>query len=301
MEYYTHDNTNRSYCVVVFPEKISIYTISNVNKVDRIDALESRLHDMREKEKKMKKKHDRNPHKENSCHADKIQRMANEIQTLRKFDVSSTDVPLMEVQAPLRVFIGENPPAYNSEPGKAAEPFYGNSFLIHCESKVVANEDEEPSHTYLFVGQSIHKFTTTERIGTFISPVDKEDIPSPYGISENYYYFMVDGVSDGSESGSESGSETGSESGSETGSESGEFEEEDESEEVEEESELTTSGESSCCSDADNATLCSKLRTTYRSSDPSFCAYDYFIYSESTGKYDELQPLDNIVQLYGRI
>jgi hypothetical protein len=58
---------------------------------------------------------------------------------------------------------------------------HGNSILI-----------QKTPHTYIEVGWNIYRFTTTEPILEYISPVGNSDVPYPVAYSKNYVYFMLD-------------------------------------------------------------------------------------------------------------
>ena len=66
---------------------------------------------------------------------------------------------------------------FDSSPYK----FHGNSILIQVTKK-----------EYVFIGESIYSFKTTDIITDYVSPVGNSDVPYPIAYGEDYMYFMLE-------------------------------------------------------------------------------------------------------------
>jgi hypothetical protein len=91
-------------------------------------------------------------------------------------------VDLGEFKDVERIFIGPDNNFANSA-GLRAE-FLGNSILL---------EVSERSYVHI-TGMGVRSFTTEERIHEYFSPVGNNDVPYPYATSDNFIYFLSDGV-----------------------------------------------------------------------------------------------------------
>ncbi len=81
-----------------------------------------------------------------------------------------------------KIFIGKSPlnkmTKFSNGYGKK---FDGNSVLVELRK-----------HTYIYIGEKIYKFITTNPITKYISPVGNNDDPYPYAVdSNNNYYLML--------------------------------------------------------------------------------------------------------------
>lgn len=82
---------------------------------------------------------------------------------------------------PEQIFIGESPETEQTRySGGYGEFFKGNSFILKM------SEQE-----YIHIGRQIFKFTTDSQIITFVSPVGNSDVPYPYAIDEDGYYYLM--------------------------------------------------------------------------------------------------------------
>lgn len=79
---------------------------------------------------------------------------------------------------PLQIFVPEGT-AY----GRPHEPFAGNSILLHIRQ----NE-------YIYIGESIKRFKTTDKILEYYSDVGNSDVPYPYAVGAKFIYFMLESV-----------------------------------------------------------------------------------------------------------
>lgn len=72
-----------------------------------------------------------------------------------------------------KVFIGKSP--------GLGVGFKGNSFVIKLSNK-----------KYAFIGHELYKFTTTDDIIDYASPVGNSDVPYPVAFGTENLYFMLD-------------------------------------------------------------------------------------------------------------
>jgi hypothetical protein len=73
-----------------------------------------------------------------------------------------------------KVFVGDDP--------KYPE-FKGNSILVQITP-----------YFYVFIGDEVYSFQTTDVIQNYYSPVGNSDVPYPYAIGENNTYLMIDQI-----------------------------------------------------------------------------------------------------------
>jgi len=66
--------------------------------------------------------------------------------------------------------------------GKHDPDFDGNSILLKLKDD-----------RYVFIGERIYEFSTSEPITTYYSLVGNSDVPYPVALSDNYVYFMLGG------------------------------------------------------------------------------------------------------------
>lgn len=81
-----------------------------------------------------------------------------------------------------KIFIGESPLSPMTEySGAYGAEFDGNSILL----KINDNK-------YVFIGETIYSFNTSNEIVKFVSPVGNNDVPYPYAIDDkdNYYFLL---------------------------------------------------------------------------------------------------------------
>lgn len=99
-------------------------------------------------------------------------------------------VPFLTFNAK-KIFIGESPINRTTKfSGEYGEKFYGNSILIQID-----NDIGNSSNKYVFIGYEICEFETKSKIINFVSPVGNNDVPYPYAIDkEGYYYLLMDNV-----------------------------------------------------------------------------------------------------------
>lgn len=83
----------------------------------------------------------------------------------------SDDIKLIELKNYVGIWIGYDATEYE---------FHGNSVLIKL------NDDE-----YMFVGDTIYKFKTSEEITEYISYIGNNDVPYPIAYSKNFIYHML--------------------------------------------------------------------------------------------------------------
>jgi hypothetical protein len=83
-----------------------------------------------------------------------------------------------------KVFIGKSPHTATSLHNYHGPRFDGNSILLHIEGK-----------KYIFIGKSIFSFESFGTIVDFVSPVQNNDVPTPFATdSAGRYYFPLDMV-----------------------------------------------------------------------------------------------------------
>jgi len=115
-----------------------------------------------------------------------INELDNEVSVYKRDDDSSTDLKnytkLIQKFKTDKIFIGESPFNPMTEfSGGHGPAFDGNSILL----KIDENE-------YVFIGDQIYSFKTTNEIIKFVSPVGNNDVPYPYAIDDkDYYYFLL--------------------------------------------------------------------------------------------------------------
>jgi hypothetical protein len=91
-------------------------------------------------------------------------------------------VDLGEFKNVERIFIGPDKNFANS--ADLRTEFLGNSILL---------EVSERSYVHI-AGMGVRSFTTEERIHAYFAPVGNNDVPYPYAMSDNFIYFLSDGV-----------------------------------------------------------------------------------------------------------
>lgn len=84
-----------------------------------------------------------------------------------------------------KIFIGNSPSIemtkFSAGYGKQ---FNGNSILLHIND-----------NKYMYIGDTIYKFKTKNKIVKYVSPVGNNDVPYPYAIDDKQnYYLMIEHV-----------------------------------------------------------------------------------------------------------
>ena len=75
-----------------------------------------------------------------------------------------------------KVFVGYHP---GNESGKKKE--VGNSILVKKGNK------------YVYIGESVKEFVTTDNIKKYVSPVGNSAVPYPFAVGDQYTYLMLEG------------------------------------------------------------------------------------------------------------
>jgi hypothetical protein len=86
---------------------------------------------------------------------------------------------------PEKIFIGKSPKnKMTLLSGGHGKKFDGNTILLQLKK-----------HEYVYIGLEIYSFTTDSEIINYESPVGNNDIPYPYAIDQDgYYYLMIENV-----------------------------------------------------------------------------------------------------------
>ena len=80
----------------------------------------------------------------------------------------------------VKMFIGENTGKWAD---KHESAFPGNSILVHVSKD-----------TYIYIGETIYKFSTSDKIKEYISVIGNSDVPYPFAIGQTNTYIMNDKV-----------------------------------------------------------------------------------------------------------
>lgn len=78
------------------------------------------------------------------------------------------------------LFLGDNL-LNDSKYEKKGKKSIGNTILV-----------EVSKHKYIYIGNEIYSFETTEDIKSYYSPIGNNDVPYPYAIGDKLTYFMLD-------------------------------------------------------------------------------------------------------------
>ena len=86
-----------------------------------------------------------------------------------------------KIYKPLKIFIGKS---LKNEmtlfSGGYGKDFNGNSILLQLTNK-----------SYVYIGSTIYSFKNNSKIIDFLSPVGNNDVPYPYAIDTNGYYYLM--------------------------------------------------------------------------------------------------------------
>lgn len=154
--YLTHNNYLRPYMIKVYNniKKIQIYKKSSITNSNQQPTKHTSNHI---------NKNNNNPHNKN------ISRYTQLVKTYK--------VAKLFIGKPI---INDNAYKYYKTKNKADLFGKGNSIL----AKIGNNK-------YVFIGECIYEFTTTEPILEFYSPIGSNDVPYPVAISNNYVYYLI--------------------------------------------------------------------------------------------------------------
>jgi hypothetical protein len=81
----------------------------------------------------------------------------------------------------LNVFIGKSPKTIDNKCCKSSfgSHLNGNNILI-----------QKTSTTYILISTNLHSFTSKSQIHTFVSPMENNEVPCPYAISDKYLFYF---------------------------------------------------------------------------------------------------------------
>ena len=90
-----------------------------------------------------------------------------------------------KIYKPIKIFIGKSPKnRMTIFSGGIGKSFDGNSILLQLTK-----------YSYLYIGSEFYTFRTDSEIIDYVSPVGNNDVPYPYAIdSNNYYYLMLEKI-----------------------------------------------------------------------------------------------------------
>lgn len=117
-----------------------------------------------------------------------INRQNNEVKVyLNEYDddYEKTYRELIHTFTPKEIFVGKSPINQMTKfSGGHGIRFDGNSILLHLSDV-----------NYVFIGQNIFSFQAYHKIVKYVSPVGNNDVPYPFAVDENgYYYLMIEDV-----------------------------------------------------------------------------------------------------------
>jgi hypothetical protein len=86
---------------------------------------------------------------------------------------------------PEKIFIGKSPKnKMTTYSGGHGKKFDGNSILLQLTK-----------YSYTYIGSEIYTFRTDSEIIDYVSPIGNSDVPYPYAIDSNgYYYLMLENI-----------------------------------------------------------------------------------------------------------
>ena len=75
---------------------------------------------------------------------------------------------------------------------EVAPPTAVRALLAHVLDRDTAEHVQTFTHTYVFIGDCIYRFSTSEPIEAFFSPLGNSDVPYPVAVSATRTYYMLD-------------------------------------------------------------------------------------------------------------
>jgi len=152
--YLTHNNYLRPYMIKVY---------NNIKKIQVYKKQSLTNNNQQQKNNTHKHINNNNPYTKN------ISRYTQLVKTYK--------VDKLYIGKPI---INDNAYKYYKTKNKANAFGKGNSIL----AKIGNNK-------YVFIGECVYEFTTTEPILEYYSPIGRNDVPYPVAISKNYVYYLI--------------------------------------------------------------------------------------------------------------